>query len=155
MNVLDFLLILAAVWFAVIGYRQGFVVGIMSVIGEWVDFRYTTVTRRTKFRLGKVDDRIHILEGRMTAFLNIDKVIAVIRESDEPREQLMSTFGLTERQVSEHLAQGMRALAAPYFRDVLALAADKPYREILRAWSDIRERLELERDELGRYWIKR
>jgi|LNFM01.2.fsa_nt_gb hypothetical protein len=47
-------------------------------------------------------------------------------------------------------------LATPaYFRDVLVLAKDQPYRTILRAWSDVRTRLDLERDELGRYWIKR
>lgn len=85
--------------------------GIMAVIGEWVDFRYVTVTRRTNFRLGKVDDRIHILEGRLTVFLNIDKVIAVIRDSDEPREQLMSAFDLTERQAEDILEIRLRQLA--------------------------------------------
>ncbi len=49
-----------------------------------------------------------------------------------------------------------KLLASPsYFRDVLILAKDQPYRDVLRAWSDIRKRLELDRDEHGRYWIKR
>lgn len=49
-----------------------------------------------------------------------------------------------------------RLLAEPaYFRDVLAMARDKPYRDVLRAWADVRNRLALDRDELGRYWIKR
>lgn len=48
-----------------------------------------------------------------------------------------------------------RLLAEPaYFRDVLAMAKDKPYRDVLRAWADVRSRLTLDRDELGRYWIK-
>ncbi|MFP3786718.1 DNA gyrase subunit A, partial [Burkholderia sp. SIMBA_024] len=56
--------------------------GLGEILREWVGFRFTTVTRRTRHRLTKVDDRIHILEGRMIVFLNIDEVIRIIRESD-------------------------------------------------------------------------
>ena len=61
-----------------------------AILGEWIDFRFETVTRRTRHRLGEVDDRIHILEGRHIVFLNIDEVIRIIRESDDPKIALIS-----------------------------------------------------------------
>ncbi len=82
-----------------------------DVLGEWVEFRFDTVTRRTRHRLGKVDDRIHILEGRMIVYLNIDKVIRIIRESDEPKPALMQAFKLTERQAEDILEIRLRQLA--------------------------------------------
>jgi topoisomerase-4 subunit A len=82
-----------------------------EVLGEWVDFRFDTVTRRTRHRLGKVDDRIHILEGRMIVYLNIDRVIRIIRESDEPKSALMQAFKLTERQAEDILEIRLRQLA--------------------------------------------
>ena len=71
---------------------------IAQLIGEWVQFRTVTVTRRIKFRLGQVEKRIHILEGRIIVLLNIDKVIKVIRNSDDPKPDLMKQFKLTEAQ---------------------------------------------------------
>ncbi|MBN3852376.1 MULTISPECIES: DNA topoisomerase IV subunit A [unclassified Paraburkholderia] len=85
--------------------------GISEIIGEWIGFRFATVTRRTQHRLTKVDDRIHILEGRMIVFLNIDEVIRIIRESDEPKSALMSAFGLSERQAEDILEIRLRQLA--------------------------------------------
>ncbi len=85
--------------------------GLLSILGEWVRFRQVTMTRRCRHRLGKVDDRIHILEGRMIVFLNIDEVIRIIRESDEPKGALMSAFGLTERQADDILEIRLRQLA--------------------------------------------
>ncbi|WP_395068265.1 DNA topoisomerase IV subunit A [Paraburkholderia silvatlantica] len=85
--------------------------GISEILGEWIGFRFATVTRRTRHRLTKVDDRIHILEGRMIVFLNIDEVIRIIRESDEPRSALMSAFGLSERQAEDILEIRLRQLA--------------------------------------------
>ena len=55
-----------------------------QILVEWVEFRQTTIQRRSRFRLDKVLDRIHILEGRQIVLLNIDEVIAIIRQSDEP-----------------------------------------------------------------------
>jgi len=78
---------------------------------EWIGFRFDTVTRRTKHRLGKVDDRIHILEGREAVLLNIDKVIKIIRESDEPKPALMKAFKLSERQAEDILEIRLRQLA--------------------------------------------
>src|ERR1700761_156067 len=85
--------------------------GIGEILREWVGFRLTTVTRRTQHRLGKVNDRIHILEGRMIVFLNIDEVIRVIREADDPKADLMSTFNLSERQAEDILEIRLRQLA--------------------------------------------
>ena len=59
--------------------------GLRDILTEWLAFRTQTVTRRTRFRLDKVIDRIHVLEGRMVVYLNVDEVIQTIRESDEPR----------------------------------------------------------------------
>ncbi|SAL18096.1 DNA topoisomerase IV subunit A [Caballeronia telluris] len=85
--------------------------GIVEILHEWVGFRFTTVTRRTQHRLGKVDDRIHILEGRMIVFLNIDEVIRIIREADEPKQALIDRFGLSERQADDILDIRLRQLA--------------------------------------------
>ncbi len=85
--------------------------GLLTILQEWIDFRFTTVTRRTQFKLGKVDDRIHILEGREAILLNIDKVIRIIRESDEPKPALMGAFKLSERQADDILEIRLRQLA--------------------------------------------
>jgi topoisomerase IV subunit A len=82
-----------------------------EILHEWVGFRFTTVTRRTQHRLGKVNDRIHILEGRMIVFLNIDEVIRVIREADDPKLALMERFNLSERQADDILEIRLRQLA--------------------------------------------
>ncbi len=82
-----------------------------EILREWIGFRFETVTRRTQHRLGKVDDRIHILEGREAVLLNIDKVIKIIRESDEPKPALMQAFKLSERQAEDILEIRLRQLA--------------------------------------------
>jgi topoisomerase-4 subunit A len=84
---------------------------IAQLVGEWVQFRVATVTRRSKFRLGQVEKRIHILEGRIVVLLNIDKVIKVIRNSDEPKPDLMKQFKLTEVQAEDILEIRLRQLA--------------------------------------------
>ena len=81
------------------------------VLTEWLGFRAHTLTRRTQFRLAKVTDRIHVLEGRMVVYLNVDEVIQTIRESDEPRMALMERFGLSERQAEDILEMRLRKLA--------------------------------------------
>jgi topoisomerase-4 subunit A len=81
------------------------------MLEEWITFRVSTVTRRVKFRLGQVDKRIHILQGRHIAYLNIDKVIKVIRNSDEPKPELMAAFKLSEIQAEDILEIRLRQLA--------------------------------------------
>ena len=85
--------------------------GLRAILDEWVQFRTATVLRRTRHRVDKVSDRIHVLEGRMIVYLNVDEVIQTIRESDEPREALMKRFDLTERQAEDILEMRLRQLA--------------------------------------------
>ncbi len=85
--------------------------GLLDILREWIDFRFATVTRRSQFKLKKVDDRIHILEGREAVLLNIDKVIKIIREADEPKPALMTAFRLSDRQAEDILEIRLRQLA--------------------------------------------
>jgi len=82
-----------------------------KIIREWVEFRLRTVRRRCEYRLGQVNDRLHILEGRMVVFLNLDEVIALIRESDDPKAALIARFELSERQAEDILEIRLRQLA--------------------------------------------
>ncbi|QEM80940.1 DNA topoisomerase IV subunit A [Halomonas binhaiensis] len=82
-----------------------------ELLGEWLDFRRTTVRRRLEHRLGKVMDRLHILAGLLIAYLNIDEVIRIIREEDEPKSALMDAFGLSDRQAEAILELRLRHLA--------------------------------------------
>ena len=84
---------------------------LQEILTEWLAFRTNTVTRRTHYRLDKVTDRIHVLEGRMVVYLNVDEVIATIRDSDEPRAALMERFNLSERQAEDILEMRLRQLA--------------------------------------------
>ncbi|WP_296944108.1 DNA topoisomerase IV subunit A [uncultured Massilia sp.] len=85
--------------------------GLSEILQEWIDYRFVTVRRRTEFRLGKVNDRIHILEGRETVLLNIDEVIAIIRNADDPKAALIERFRLSERQAEDILEIRLRQLA--------------------------------------------
>jgi len=85
--------------------------GLLEILREWCGFRMATVTRRTQYRLGKVDDRIHILEGRQLVLLSIDEVIATIREADDPKAALIARFTLSERQAEDILEIRLRQLA--------------------------------------------
>ena len=82
-----------------------------DIISEWIAFRVATVTRRTEHRLDKVNARIHILEGRQIILLNIDKVIKIIRNSDEPKTDLITAFKLSDRQAEDILEIRLRQLA--------------------------------------------
>ena len=82
-----------------------------ELLGEWCRFRVATVARRSRFRLDKTLERIHILEGRLVVFLNIDEVIRIIRESDEPKAALIARFALSEAQAEDILEIRLRQLA--------------------------------------------
>ncbi|TAF70118.1 MAG: DNA topoisomerase IV subunit A, partial [Curvibacter sp.] len=82
-----------------------------QMLNEWISFRQTTIEKRSRHRLGKVLDRIHILEGRQTVLLNIDEVIAIIRNSDEPKAALIARFNLSDRQAEDILEIRLRQLA--------------------------------------------
>ena len=82
-----------------------------QMLSEWIEFRQTTIERRSQHRLDKVLARMHILEGRQLVLLNIDEVIAIIRQSDEPKAALMARFKLSERQAEDILEIRLRQLA--------------------------------------------
>ncbi|MDO4777711.1 MAG: DNA topoisomerase IV subunit A [Cardiobacteriaceae bacterium] len=81
------------------------------VLGEWLAFREDTVIRRLNHRLAAVDARLHILDGLLAAFLNLDEVIRIVRESDEPKAELMAAFALSEVQAEAILNTRLRYLA--------------------------------------------
>ncbi|RVU47172.1 DNA topoisomerase IV subunit A [Rubrivivax rivuli] len=85
--------------------------GLRKILTEWIAFRLGTVERRTRHRLAKVLDRIHILEGRQAVLLNIDEVIRIIRNSDEPKPALIERFRLSDRQAEDILEIRLRQLA--------------------------------------------
>ncbi len=85
--------------------------GLLAILHEWIDFRFVTVERRSRHRLAEVERRIHILEGRMIAYLSIEEVIACIREADEPKAALMARFGLSDVQAEDILEIRLRQLA--------------------------------------------
>lgn len=82
-----------------------------QVLSEWIDFRFVTVRRRTEHRLQQVLDRIHILEGRHIVFLNVDEVIRIVRNADDPKIELIAAFHLSERQADDILEIRLRQLA--------------------------------------------
>ncbi|MEO0576063.1 MAG: DNA topoisomerase IV subunit A [Pseudomonadota bacterium] len=82
-----------------------------GLLVEWLAFRKATVIRRLETRLAKVDDRLHILAGLLVAYLSIDEVIAIIREHEKPRDELMRRFELSERQADAILNLRLRNLA--------------------------------------------
>jgi len=85
--------------------------GLLEILNEWLTFRRTTVTRRLQYRLDKVLSRLHILEGLMIAFLNIDEVIEIIRNEDDPKAGLMARFNLSDEQADAILNLRLRHLA--------------------------------------------
>ncbi|AXP56661.1 DNA topoisomerase IV subunit A [Haemophilus influenzae] len=85
--------------------------GLLEILNEWLTFRRTTVTRRLQYRLDKVLSRLHILEGLMIAFLNIDEVIEIIRNEDDPKTELMVRFNLSDEQADAILNLRLRHLA--------------------------------------------
>jgi topoisomerase-4 subunit A len=85
--------------------------GLDKILGEWLEIRTATTRRRLEYRLDKVLKRLHILDALLIAFLNIDEVIAIIREEDQPKPVLMARFGLTDTQAEAVLELKLRHLA--------------------------------------------
>ena len=105
---------------------------LVEILTEWLGFRRTTVTRRLNYRLDKILNRLHILDGLLIAYLNIDEVIEIIRNEDDPKAELMARFNLSEIQAEAILNLRLRHLAK---LEEHALQAEK-------------SQLEKERDEL-------
>ncbi|WP_298138760.1 DNA topoisomerase IV subunit A [Acidiferrobacter sp.] len=87
------------------------VYGLRDLLSEWLAFRVETVRKRLAFRLDKINERLHILDGLLTIFAHIDEVIRIIRTADEPRTALMERFSLSERQADAVLEMRLRQLA--------------------------------------------
>ena len=85
--------------------------GLVTLIKEWLTYRRDTVTRRLQYRLQKINDRLHIIDGLLVAYLNIDEVIRIIREEDNPKASLMKTFKLSDVQAESILNIRLRNLA--------------------------------------------
>ncbi len=84
---------------------------LLSLLNEWIKFRSVTVRRRLQWRLDKVNKRLHILDGLLIAYLNIDEVIAIIRENDKPKPVLMKRFKISDEQAEAILELKLRHLA--------------------------------------------
>ena len=87
------------------------VMGLRALLEEWLSYRMDTVTRRLQYRLEKVNARLHILDGLLIAFLNLDEVIRIVRTEDEPKAALIARFQLTEAQAEAILETKLRHLA--------------------------------------------
>jgi topoisomerase-4 subunit A len=87
------------------------VMNLVGLLAEWLEYRVQTVTRRLQHRLEKVEARLHVLDGLLVAYLNIDEVIRIIRSEDAPKPVLMSTFGLSDTQAEAILELKLRHLA--------------------------------------------
>ncbi len=85
--------------------------GLLVILNEWLDYRAATVKRRLQHRLDTITHRLHILEGLMVVYLNLDEVIRIIRKEDEPKAVLMKRFKLSEEQVDAILDTKLRHLA--------------------------------------------
>ena len=85
--------------------------GLVSLLKEWLQFRTVTVRRRLQHRLDKILDRLHILEGLLVAFLNIDEIIQIIRAEDKPKPALMKRFSISDTQAEAILELKLRHLA--------------------------------------------
>ncbi len=86
------------------------VLSLRQVLREWLDHRKVVLVRRSKFRLAKIDHRLEVLEGYLIVYLNLDKVIKIIREKDEPKPALVRAFKLTEIQTEAILNMRLRSL---------------------------------------------
>ena len=91
--------------------RRPQVKNLKMILQEWLRFRTETVRRRLQYRLDKVDARLHILAGLLIAYLDLDEVIRIIREEDDPKAELIKTFKLSEIQADAILDTRLRNLA--------------------------------------------
>ena len=86
------------------------VMGLKDVLAAWLDHQIEVLVRRSQHRLGKIDDRVELLDGYLVAYLNLDRVIEIIRTEDEPKPVMMAEFNLTDRQAEAILNMRLRSL---------------------------------------------
>ncbi|HBO14700.1 MAG TPA: DNA topoisomerase IV subunit A [Porticoccaceae bacterium] len=87
------------------------VMNLRTILGEWTQFRIATTRRRLSYRLERVNRRLHLLDGLLIAFLNLDQVIHIIRNAENPKSELVAVFGLSEAQAEYVLDTKLRQLA--------------------------------------------
>ncbi len=125
------------------------VMSLRQAIAAWVDHQFIVLRRRSKHRLQKIADRMELLEGYIIAFLNLDRVIAIIRTEDEPKPVMMAEFELTDRQAEAILNMRLRALRKleemELRKEREALAKEQAELEALLS-SDARQRTRMKRD---------
>ncbi|ESY85718.1 DNA topoisomerase IV subunit A [Mesorhizobium sp. LNHC220B00] len=134
------------------------VLSLKGVLQEWLDHRRDVLIRRSKFRLGEIDRRLEILAGYLIAYLNIDEVIRIIREEDEPKQVMMARWSLTDTQAEAILNMRLRALRKleefEIRKEFDGLTAEKKQIEALLAsdakqWSTIKWEVTQVRDKFG------
>ncbi|HEX8257216.1 MAG TPA: DNA topoisomerase IV subunit A [Allosphingosinicella sp.] len=86
------------------------VMSLKQALTAWIAHQFEVLKRRTQFRIGKIDDRVELLEGYLIAYLNLDRVIEIIRTEDEPKPVMIAEFGLTDRQAEAILNMRLRSL---------------------------------------------
>jgi topoisomerase-4 subunit A len=91
--------------------RRPQTLGLVDLLRQWLEFRKQTVLKRLNFRLAKINERLHLLEGLLIVYLHLDEVIRIIRKSDDPQQELMRRFRLSEIQVEAILQIRLRQLA--------------------------------------------
>src|SRR5262245_37977345 len=134
------------------------VVGLAEVLREWLDHRREVLLRRSNFRLRQIDARLEVLGGYLIAYLNLDKVIKIIRTEDEPKPVLMKTFKLTDVQADAILNMRLRNLRK--LEEMEIKAEDKALRvekkalqELLKSetdqWKKVAEEIKKVRDTFG------
>ncbi|MEL6826923.1 MAG: DNA topoisomerase IV subunit A [Pseudomonadota bacterium] len=121
------------------------VMGLRQVLRAYLDHRREVVMRRSQFRLDKIEKRLHLLDGYLVAYLNIDEVIRIIREEDDPKQEMMDRFGITEIQSEAILNLRLRAL-----RKLEEMEIRKEHEMLSEERSDIIALLGSE----GRQWTK-
>ncbi|WP_323795868.1 DNA topoisomerase IV subunit A [Nisaea sp.] len=119
------------------------VMSLPETLRAYLDHRHEVLIRRSKFRLGKIEDRLEVLAGYLIAFLNIDEVIRIIREEDHPKEEMIRRFELTERQAEAILNMRLRSL-----RKLEEIELRKEFEELTAEKLDIEALLEDE----GKRW---
>jgi len=111
--------------------RKPQTLGLLDILKQWLKYRRQTVVRRLEFRLDKINERLHILAGLLVAYLNLDEVIRIIRESDEPKPVLIKKYDLTDTQAEAILQIRLRQLAK---LEEIKIKAEKHELEKEREW---------------------
>ncbi|MCW5750134.1 MAG: DNA topoisomerase IV subunit A [Alphaproteobacteria bacterium] len=127
------------------GGRTPLVMNLKEVLQAWLDHRQVVLVRRSRFRMGEIQRRIEVLDGYLIAYLNIDEVIRIIREEDEPKPAMMQRFGLSELQAESILNMRLRSL-----RRLEEIEIRREHKELKSELKGLKEMLADE----GRRWTR-